>query len=74
MSAGELELYSTQDLVDELLRRTTFQGVIVHAKDGAKSPTWEGERVFSVRHSPSLGTEEAGRLLDAVGQYIAGMA
>ena len=28
---GELELFSTEELIDELMKRTTFQGVIVHA-------------------------------------------
>ena len=36
MKAGELELFSTQELIDELLRRTTFQGVVVYAVGGAK--------------------------------------
>ena len=33
---GELELFSTEELIDELMKRTTFQGVIVHARDGAR--------------------------------------
>jgi len=72
MKAGELELFSTRELVDELLRRTSFQGVIVHALDGAKERHWDGDRVFSVEHNANLDTEEAGRLLDVVSQYIAG--
>jgi len=71
MNAADLELFGTQDLIDELLRRTTFQGVIVHAVDGAKSRDWVGERVFSVRHNANLGTEEMGRLLDVISQHIA---
>jgi hypothetical protein len=71
MNEGQLELFATQDLINELLRRTTFQGVIVHAVDGAKDRHWSGERTFAVRHSSNLDTEEAGRLLDVVSQYIA---
>ena len=71
MNPGDLELYGTEELIRELLRRTTFQGVIVHAVDGVKHADWEGERVFSVRHNANLDTEEAGRLLDVVSQYIA---
>ncbi len=71
MKAGELELFATQDLIDELLRRSTFQGVIVHAVEGAKSRDWEGERVFAVRHNANLDTEEAGRLMDVVSRHIA---
>jgi hypothetical protein len=71
MTAGELELFSTAELIDELLRRTTFQGVVVHAQDGAKSRDWSGERIFSVRFNANLGTEEVGRLLDVVSQHLA---
>jgi hypothetical protein len=70
MNASELELFATQDLINELLRRSTFQGVIVHAIDGAKNRHWDGERLFAVRHNANLDTEEAGRLLDVVSQYI----
>jgi hypothetical protein len=56
---GELELFSTEELINELMRRTTFQGVIVHARDGAKS-------------RQNLAPEEASRLLDVVSQHIGG--
>jgi len=71
MKSSELELFATEELIDELLRRTTFQGVIVHALGDAKHRHWDGERVFCVRHNATLGTEEAGRLLDVVSRYIA---
>lgn len=69
---GELEFFSTEELIDELMKRTTFQGVIVHARDGAKSRHWSGERVFRVRINQNLAPEEAGRLLDVVSQQISG--
>lgn len=71
MNAGELEFFATQDLIDELLRRTTFQGVVVHAVGGAKSRHWDGERCFVVSHNANLHTEEAGRLLNVISEYIA---
>lgn len=70
MNAKELELFGTQDLINELLSRTTFQGVIVHAVDGAKHRHWNGERLFAVHHNANLDTEEAGRLLDVISQDI----
>jgi hypothetical protein len=69
---GELELFSTEELIDELMKRTTFQGVIVHARDGAKSRHWSGERVFRVRINQNLAPDEASRLLDVVSQHISG--
>jgi len=74
MNSPDLELFGTQELVEELLRRSTFQGVIIHARDGAKCRNWSGERVFSVHHNANLDTEEAGRLLDVVSQHIAGIS
>lgn len=71
MNPGDLELFSTQDLIDELMARNTFQGVLVHALEEAKTADWSGERVFVVRHNASLATEEAGRLLDVVSQHLA---
>ena len=69
---GELELFTTEELIDELMRRTTFQGVIVHARDEAKSRHWTGERIFRVRINQNLDAEEASRLLDVVSQHIGG--
>ena len=71
MNAGELDYCTTQDLINEILCRATFQGVIVHTVDEAKNRHWDGERVFAVRHSASLDTEEAGRLLDVISHHIA---
>lgn len=71
MTTNGLELVPTDELIDELLRRTTFQGVIVHAAGGAKRADWTGERVFVVRHNANLDAEEAGRLLDVVGRRMA---
>jgi hypothetical protein len=70
MAADELELYSTEELISELLRRATFQGVIVHARDEAKTAEWNGERVFTVRLNANLSTDEAGRLLDVVSRHL----
>ena len=72
MNPMDIELFGTRELIDELMRRTTFQGVIVHAVDGAKSATGTASALFAVRHNGNLDTEEAGRLLDVVSQHIAG--
>jgi len=62
MNAGELELFSTQDLINELLRRTTFQGVIVHAALGAKNRHWVGEHLFAVHHKLTDKASTVGRI------------
>lgn len=67
---GELELYGTDELVDEIVRRSTFQGIVIYAKDGVRSRDWAGERIFSIRLNENLEAEEAGRLLDVICRHI----
>ncbi len=42
-----------------------------YPRDEAKDRDWSGERIFHVHINANLGTEEAGRLLDVVGRYLA---
>ncbi len=71
MTLDDLDYYSTEELINAVLRHTTFQGVIVHSRDEAKNPNWRGERVFAVRLNANLKTDEAGRLLDVVSRHLA---
>jgi len=70
MTPGDLELFSTDELIDELMSRSTFQGVVVHSRDEAKNRDWIGERIFNLRHNTNLDLEQAGRLLDVIRQHI----
>ncbi len=67
--AFPLDLYTTRELIQELMRRSTFLGVIVHSEQELKGP-WRGERTFAVRYSPSLDSGQACRLLDVVAGYL----
>ena len=67
---GKGFLKSLKELIDEILRRSTFQGVIVHATEEARDREWSGERVFRVRINENLDTAEAGRLLEVVSQRM----
>lgn len=69
MEFGDLGLYTTQELVDELLRRRTFLGVVVHSATDLKQG-WEEEQVFRVRFNSNLSREEATRLLDVVSESM----
>jgi hypothetical protein len=71
MDPTPLELCPTRELIEELVRRQTFLGVIVHAEEELKGD-WNGERVFQVRFGPTLDAGEAGRLLDAVAEGMRG--
>ncbi len=71
MSDRDLEFFATEELIDELLRRTTFQGVVVHSREEAKNQDWDGERMFSVRFNGNFEAQEAGRLLEVVSRHLA---
>jgi hypothetical protein len=66
MQISGLELYTAEELIAELMRRTTFLGVVVHSEDEFKNRQWHDERIFKVHYNANLNREEAGRLLDAV--------
>jgi hypothetical protein len=70
MQPSELELCTTRELIDELMRRQTFLGVVVHSEQELKSPQWTGERIFTVHVNSNLKPEEAGRLLDVVAEHM----
>jgi len=67
---SDLELYTAQELIAELMRRKTFLGVVVHSEEELKADWWSGERLFKVHHNANLTATEAGRLLDLVAQHV----
>jgi hypothetical protein len=72
MKPRDLELHETQDLIDELMHRTTFLGIIVHAKEEYRGAWKTGERTFRVHHNENLSVEEAGKLLARVSEHLDG--
>lgn len=70
MVSAELELFTTKELVDELMRRKTFLGVVVHSGEDMKSKEWNGETTFKVHFNSNLNTSQASHLLETVAQYL----
>jgi hypothetical protein len=70
MQSSELAFYTTKELVDELMRRKTFLGVVVHSEEELKSAAWTGERMFKVHFNSNLDAEQACRLLDTVTEHM----
>lgn len=67
---SDLELVSTRELIDELMRRRTFLGVVIHSETELKQPHWNDERVFKVHFNGNLDTPRASRLLERVASYM----
>lgn len=70
MNQDDLALFTSQELIDELMRRKTFLGVIVHSEQEAKSDVWPDERIFKVRFNENLDRERTSRLLAVVAEYM----
>ena len=71
MDTSDLALYTSQQLIAELLRRTTFLGVIVHSENEMRASSWDvGDRTFKVQFNANLNTPQASRLLDTVAEYM----
>jgi hypothetical protein len=69
MHPAAIELCTTGELVDELMRRKTFLGVVIHSEQELKGE-WPGEGTFQVHFNDNLDASQASRLLDAVAQYM----
>ena len=69
MEPSALELFTTRELVDELMRRRTFLGVVIHSEEELKGE-WEGERTFQVHFNDNLSSGQATRLLEAIAEYM----
>lgn len=67
---SDLELASTRELIDELMRRRTFLGVIVHSEQELTHNAWNDERVFKVHFNGNLDSTRAGKLLERVASSI----
>jgi hypothetical protein len=66
MDSSDLAFYTTQELIDELLSRRTFLGVVVQA-DELRTAAWKhGKHSFRVRFNKNLKANEAGRLLGVI--------
>ncbi len=70
MDPFDLALYTTAELIEELLRRTTFLGVVVHAEQEQRVAGWQGDKTFQVRFNANLSPAQAGRLLNVVADGI----
>ena len=72
MHPSDLELFTTKELVAELMRRKTFLGVIIHSESDFKAESWEGEKNFKVHFNSNLDAQQACCLLDTVAQRMHG--
>ncbi len=68
---ADLELLTTEQLVKELIHRTTFRGVVIHSKDEARSQSWEDEDVyFKIHTNNNLEISQLVHLLESVADHL----
>jgi hypothetical protein len=70
MQGSDLAFYTTKELINELISRETFLGLVLHCEQDLKNRNWTREMVFNLRLNSNLKTEEACRLLDTVVDYL----
>ncbi len=70
MEPQELELFSTKQLISELMRRRSFLGVIVHSEEEERGQEWSEVRMFKMHFNKNLDSTSAGRLLQTVAERI----
>jgi hypothetical protein len=70
MEPSGLSFFTVKQLVDELMRRKTFLGVVLHSDRDVKGTSWNGEHTFQVHFNANLNAAEAARLLYRVSDYI----
>ena len=63
-----LELATTAELIEELVQRQTFLGVVINSE--IRSDGWRGKQYFAIHCSQHLNKEETGRLLEIIANYI----
>lgn len=64
-----LAFFTSQELIEELMRRKTFLGVVIHSVEEHKQEAWD-ERTFKMHFNENLDLGRASRLLDTVAEYI----
>jgi hypothetical protein len=70
MEAGDLELVPTQQLINELVSRRTFLGVIIHSDKDCRNTEWGSDRNFRVHFNGNLDAAQVPLLLDRIAEYV----
>ena len=70
MVQADLAFFTTSELIDELLSRHTFLGVVVSSEQEHRGQDWSGEKQFKVHFNDNLSPSEAARLLGTVSEYM----
>jgi hypothetical protein len=66
----DLAFFTTAELIEELLSRHTFLGVVVHSAEEHRVADWQGEKQFQVHFNDNLSPPEAARLLATVSDHM----
>jgi hypothetical protein len=70
MAPDELSLYTAEELIDELMGRSTFQGIVIRAEDSYKGGPWKGEQTYKASWTSNLGDARIEQVLEQVAQGV----
>lgn len=60
-----LELYTTKEMIEEIINRTTFQGIMILSENDCKDPKWCGKKTFGVHWNNNLTNKEVVDILES---------
>lgn len=61
---GNLELYTTEEMVEEIINRTTFLGVVIQSEEDCKNKNWYGKKAFKIHWNNNLNNKEVADILE----------
>ena len=65
-----LEFYTTEDLIKEIINRTTFQGIILQAENDCKNKNWRGKKTFKIHWNENLTKKEVIEILQSTAESL----
>ena len=67
----DLEFYTNEELIEELVKRTNFLGTIIFSEKEYLNNDWGKEkRNFKVKFNTNLTNKQVGKLLEHIAQHI----
>jgi hypothetical protein len=67
---NDLEFYSIEELINEIIKRKTFQGIIIHTEGDCKENKWRGIKDFKVHWNNNLQKHEASQILENMSHVL----
>lgn len=70
---NELALATNEELIDELVLRGTFVGMVIRCQDDLRGAPWDGEeRYFTISSNDNMSDKQRFKVLMTIAEHLAG--